>query len=84
MINKSFDLQINMSMINLESVVFDTDASLAITRYKDDFVRNTYHEVEALKLGGMVAGADTNGIGEVAWTFVSATRMTKPIDPQDA
>ena len=34
-----------------------------------DFLPNTYNEVDALKLGGMAAGARIEGLGNVAWTF---------------
>ena len=53
----------------LHPVIFDTGASLAITGQKQDFITNTYEEVQSLKLGGMAAGATIEGVGDIAWTF---------------
>lgn len=64
-----WDLQVNMVCHNLQAVILDTGASLAITGAKTDFQPNTNWEVTSLKLGGMAAGATIAGMGDVAWTF---------------
>ena len=63
------ELQVKIVSHNLQPVIFDTGASLAITGQRSDFLPNTYQEVHSLKLGGMAAGAAIDGVGEIAWTF---------------
>ena len=63
------ELQVNTASHHLQPVIFDTGASLAITGQRSDFLPNTYQEVHSLKLGGMAAGAEISGVGEIAWTF---------------
>ena len=66
---KEQELEVNLSVQDNQPIIIDTGASLAITGNKMDFLTNTYYEVNALKLGGMAAGARIEGIGNVAWTF---------------
>ena len=66
---KMQELEVNLSIQDNQPIIIDTGASLAITGNKMDFLPNTYLEVNALKLGGMAAGAKIEGIGNVAWTF---------------
>ena len=63
------DIQANMALQKLRPVIFDTGASLAITGDKEDFIKDTYHEVTSMKLGGMASGATIAGCGNVVWTF---------------
>ena len=63
------ELEVNLSIQDNQPIIIDTGASLTITGNKMDFLPNTYHEVNALKLGGMAAGARIEGLGNVAWIF---------------
>ena len=66
---KEQELEVNLSIQDNQLIIIDTGASLAITGNKMDFLPNTYYEVNALKLGGMVAGDRIEGICNVVWTF---------------
>ena len=50
---KANQMEVNLACQNLQPVIMDTGASLAITSDKSDFLPNTYQEITSLKLGGM-------------------------------
>ena len=63
------EIEINTAIPNYQPIIMDTGASLAITGSKQDFVPDSYQEVTSLKFGGMAAGANIAGVGNVVWTF---------------
>ena len=63
------EVEANTDVQDYQPIIMDTGASLAITGNKQDFVPYSYQEVTSLTLGGMTAGANIAGVGNVVWTL---------------
>ena len=66
---KPAEIEINTAMQDHQPIIMDTGTSLAIFGNRQDFLPELFQEVTSLKWGGMVAGANIVGLGNVIRTF---------------